>query len=152
MTTPSWPNDLDALEAALAGRVGREPSASLRPRVLAAMTDERRRQRRANWWWYAGATAALVLLWANLSWIACRETTYNWRGEEVGDDLAADVRTIERLVPDISPREARRERWCCGVRPRGAARRPWRRCQRRTDRQLSKRYEVRGIGAVPWDT
>ncbi len=109
MTMPTWPDDFDALEAALAERARGEPSPALRSRVLGAVADELARRQRGGWWWYVGAAAALAVLWANVSWTACRQTTFDWRGPQVDDGLADKTRAIEELVPGISPREARRE-------------------------------------------
>jgi hypothetical protein len=100
------PDELMALENELQQLLAAAPSPVLRERVARRVADELRRMRRRDWLGYAAAVAAMLVLWANLSWSVSRATTHNWRAGESAP-ISADV--IEQLVPGISRREALRQ-------------------------------------------
>jgi hypothetical protein len=97
--------ELDALELHLQQLPG-QPTPELRGRVLRYVAEELRRQRLYHWCWYAAAVAAMLVLWANLSWTASRDTSYDWRVRGGGQ---ISVEQIEQLVPGLSRREAARQ-------------------------------------------
>jgi hypothetical protein len=109
VNVPELPDELRELESRLADFGRAEPSVALRGRVLSAVASELASRRLSDWWWYAGAAAALAVLWVNLSWTACRESSYDWQAAARPDGFAGDVRAIEQLIPGISQDEARRE-------------------------------------------
>jgi hypothetical protein len=100
------PDELLALENELRRRVAAAPAPALRERVARRVADELRRMRRRDWLGYAAAVAAMLVLWANLSWSVSRATTHNWRA---GESAPISAEWIEQLVPGISRREALRQ-------------------------------------------
>jgi hypothetical protein len=100
------PSELDALESELRRLRKVACSPSLRDRVLLAVAQELRDERPREWRLYVAAVAAIVVLWANLSWTASRETPSHWSSHS---DVTASAERIEVLVPGISRREATRQ-------------------------------------------
>jgi len=101
--------ELQELERALAGRPLPGPSAELRQKVLG---DVRRRvpsERGRSRWRFAVAVAAGVVFWLNLSLVATRATDFGFRQNVPGESIETTCRQIERLLPELSPREVRRQ-------------------------------------------
>lgn len=103
MDSQQLPSELDALESQLR-RLGNGVRApNLRARVLLTVAQELRRERLRSWGLYATSLAALVVLWANLSWTASRDTASHWSARS---DVTASAERIEALVPGMSRRGA----------------------------------------------
>jgi hypothetical protein len=100
------PSELDALETQLLRLRNAVRAPSLRGRVLFTVAQELRRERQRGWRLYATAVASLVVLWANLSWMASRDTTSLWFARS---DMTVSAEQIEALVPGLSRREAARQ-------------------------------------------
>lgn len=108
--------EFDRIEAALRAQAV-SPADDLRPRVLAAMSEEfgstrcpsrgsRRERSASREAWLALATAG-VLVWVHLSWSATLRT--RWAGAlPVSANLNLAVDQMRDLVPDLSAEEARR--------------------------------------------
>ena len=74
MDSSQLPVELTVLESELRrlAAVGAPPD--LRGRVFLAINQEMLRERRRAWARYAVSVAAILLLWANLSWMASRDS------------------------------------------------------------------------------
>ncbi|MBE3096432.1 MAG: hypothetical protein IMZ44_04805 [Planctomycetes bacterium] len=121
MDPSDLPHEWRDLERRLAARGRPEPSAGLRPRVLAAVRRELAAHggagrlgagpwwRRHEVWQYAGAAAAGVLLVLNLAMSASLGDDFSRPRAPNGADVAQAAAKIRELVPSITPDEALRE-------------------------------------------
>jgi hypothetical protein len=101
--------ELQELEGALASRPLSGPSALLREKVLGEVRRRATLERGRSRWRFAVAAAAGVLLWLNLSLVATHTTDCGLRQDNPGESLETACRHIEKLVPGLSPEEARRQ-------------------------------------------
>ena len=108
----SLPKDLARLEQELAARPLPEPPHALRGRVLAAVECEARAPAaapvRGGLLPYAAAVAALLLLCMNLSMSAVNGMDWNGREKPERRDVASQARELQRVLPDLPDKEARR--------------------------------------------
>ncbi len=107
------PDDLSRLEQRLAARPRPAPSEDLKRRVMAAVRSELARgaagpRRRLSTWEFAAAVAAAVLFWMNLSMVVAGDTRMDLCGPPPNGTEAA-VAALQRLLPDLPEREARRQ-------------------------------------------
>lgn len=116
------PDDLAALERALAERSAPDPAPTLRKQAMAAVRRElggQRNGRQPLWRWLA-ASAAAVLVAMNFSTSVINNM--DWRlarsAEPVGVDAAA--RQLQALAPGLSPADARRHALLLGAAARTA--------------------------------
>ena len=101
--------ELEQLERALVGRRRPAPSPELRDRVMAGVRDELRREWSGTWVALAGSMAAAAVLWLNLLMSTARATD-GCLGPDGGHRPIAEVAgRIQRLLPEISKREAMRQ-------------------------------------------
>jgi hypothetical protein len=123
METPRLPPDLERLERDLAGRPRPEPSPKLRDRVMRdvraelehavvasaeRVETERVRRQRSGWMTFAAGLALSVLVWLNLSLSAAQATSYEWHRRAGPRSVDVTARQIRKLLPELSPQEARR--------------------------------------------
>jgi hypothetical protein len=101
--------ELQELERALAGRPLPGPSAHLRQKVLGGVRRRVPPERARARWRFAVAAAAGALVWLNLSLAAARVTDFGLRLNGPGESIETACRQIERLVPELSPQESRRQ-------------------------------------------
>ena len=112
MDPSDLPHELQDLERRLAARGRPEPSAGLRPRVLAAVRRELAAQPAhtrwgwAGFWQYAGAAAAGLLLVLNLLMSMGNRSDFPASRAANGADIQQAAAKIRELVPFISPEEA----------------------------------------------
>jgi hypothetical protein len=118
------PDDLAALERALAERPTSSPARGLREQVMAAVRIElcqrgHRNGRRQLWQWLA-ASAAAVLVAVNFSTSVINNMDWRLakRAEPVAIDAAA--RQLQALAPGLSPEDARRHAFLLGAGARTA--------------------------------
>ena len=139
MSEDDLPPDLTALERELSAAAPPAPP-QLRPRVLAAVRQERRRASRSPW--RVAAAAAAVLLWANLSMSLTGNFALPSRGAPDAARLETTARRLRDLAPDLPAGEAYRQALLAqsgpGLAPAPAPSSP-ERVQRRKERR-------------PWDT
>ena len=110
MNVSPLPPELDALESQLRQLPG-HPLPELRSRVLLGIAQELWRQHRHDWYGYAMGVAAMLVLWANLSWTVSRDTSYDWHARGSNE---VTVEQIEKLLPGVSKGEARRQAMLLG--------------------------------------
>ena len=115
MDPSDLPHELQDLERRLSARGRLEPSAGLRPRVLAAVRRElAARPAPTQWGWagfwqYAGAAAAGLLLVLNLLMSMGNRSDFPASRAANGADVQQAAALICELVPFITPEEAARE-------------------------------------------
>jgi hypothetical protein len=108
------PPELKSLEQRLTGRLRPQPSAGLRPRVLAAVRHElaaqpaRPRRGRAGFWQYAAAAAGLLLV-LNLLMSMGNRSDFPALRVSNGVDVQQAAARICELVPFITAEDAMRE-------------------------------------------
>jgi hypothetical protein len=106
------PNELAAIERALAGRHLANPPRELRARVL----DSIRQQQAASWpasgpsqqgWWtFVTSIAAAVAIWANLSFSALAFGVRS-NGPSASHSIDHDAALLHELIPDLTLEDAR---------------------------------------------
>lgn len=103
------PSELQQLERDLFQRSLPDASEGLRQRVLDDMRIRLRNERRRSRWQFGIGVAAAALLWLNLSLSVTQATNFGlqWRENDPSIEVAAEE--IQRLVPELSAQEARRE-------------------------------------------
>ena len=109
MSGDRLPAELAAIEWDLAARLPGGPADGLRGRVLGGVRTELRRQQRRAGWGFATAVAVAVVVWINLSISATRATDYHLQPGAERQSVAVVAGQIRQLVPEISPRESRRQ-------------------------------------------
>jgi len=106
MATNRLPDDLAAVEAALADRPKAAMPALLRGRALTAARNELARSRRLGPWRFAASLAAGVLL--ALHMMVSATMTTNFTRPIAGNDSAGLSREIRRIAPELPAGEAER--------------------------------------------
>jgi len=101
--------ELEELERTLAGRQLPEHSADLRQRVLGDVWRRVPSEQRRSRWRFAVTVAAGVMFWLNLSLVATHATDCGFRTSVPGEPIETTCEQIEKLCPELSPREARRQ-------------------------------------------
>jgi hypothetical protein len=96
--------ELVRLEQRLERRLAVDPPPALRARVARRVAAELKQQRLQDSIAFAAAMAAALVLWANLSWTASRNTTILEPPAASDATIAAQIRD---LLPDLSEAEAR---------------------------------------------
>jgi hypothetical protein len=109
--TDSWelPSELRQLEQDLVARSRSRAIEDLRPRILGDLRSRLRTERSHSRWQFALAVAVVVLVWLNLSISATQATDCGLRLNGPSGPIQTVADEIHRLVPDLSPEEARRQ-------------------------------------------
>jgi hypothetical protein len=109
--TDSWelPSELRQLEQDLIARSRSRAFEDLRPRILGDLRSRLRIEHRSSRWQFALAVAVVVLVWLNLSISATQATDCGLRLDGPSGPIQTVADEIHRLVPDLSPEEARRQ-------------------------------------------
>jgi len=111
-TETDTPEELREIAAALLSRALPEMDSAARVRILAAVRAAlavKARSARWSWWRFAAASAALVVLWANLSISAVNWTEISLSPWERRFDERAALAQIQGLLPGCSAQEAQRQ-------------------------------------------
>jgi hypothetical protein len=103
------PPELQQLERDLANRSRHRASDDLRPRILGDLRSRLRAERSRARWQFALAVAVVVLVWLNLSMSATQATDFGLRLNGPSQPLESIAEQVQRLVPEFSPEEARRQ-------------------------------------------
>jgi hypothetical protein len=103
------PPDLQRLERHLASRERPQPSDRAKQRLLRGVRAEMQRSQARSRRTFAVAMAATVLVWLNLSLCATQATDCGLGLDGTHQPLEDRVEQIHRLLPDLPPREARRQ-------------------------------------------
>jgi hypothetical protein len=111
---PELPEDLSRLERELARRPRPAPSDAMRRCVMAAVQRElaalpHRQIQPAGAWEFAVATAAAVLLVANLAISAANDMDWRLGARLDRAAVASAAEDISRLAPELTPNEVNRE-------------------------------------------
>jgi hypothetical protein len=103
------PPELQQLQEELLAHPRPDPPANLRQRVMDGVCGELRPNGWRARWAFAASLAAAVLVWVNLSLTATRATDCGLRVGYLPEVVDETTQQIVRLLPQISPEEARRE-------------------------------------------
>src|SRR5262249_19274771 len=109
MIDPELPPDLAALERRLAERPRAEPSADLRPRLLAATRAALRHRPVDARWRSWGGLAAAVLVGINLSMSLAADTDWQLAPGVDPGEVAATLSRLQAAAPDLPEPELRRQ-------------------------------------------
>ena len=103
------PPELQQLERDLCCRSLPDASGDMRYNVIKEVRGLMQNEARRSRWQFGIGVAAAALLWLNLSISATQATNFGlqWRENDPSIEVAAEV--IQRLVPELSAQEARRE-------------------------------------------
>ena len=103
------PAELERLEEEILAGASGEPSEAVGLRILGAVRGEIRRRRRRERTLFVLGVAASMLLWMNLSWSAAGSVGLGWMTAGDARRLSESGEQLRRLLPELSPQEARRQ-------------------------------------------
>ena len=103
------PEELQRLEDELMALPRPTLPASLRPGLDSDMRSRLRGERRRRRYGYVAAVAAAAALWANFSLSAATATNFHLAGRPQRQDTTALESQLHDLIPELGPRELRRQ-------------------------------------------
>ena len=112
------PPELQQLERDLCCRSLPDASGDMRYNVIKEVRGLMQNEARRSRWQFGIGVAAAALLWLNLSISATQATNFGLQRHENGQSIEAMAVEIQRLVPEISAHEARREAFLMRAKPR----------------------------------